>query len=55
MAETPVIEDSGIRQVFLRREPGSGVRVELIERNGGDFSDQSVNQLFLAFEQGDLY
>jgi 4-hydroxyphenylpyruvate dioxygenase-like putative hemolysin len=54
-ADTPVIEDVGIRQVFLRRDPGSGVRVELIERRGGDFSDESVGQLFRAFESRDLY
>jgi methylmalonyl-CoA/ethylmalonyl-CoA epimerase len=47
--------DEGIRQVFLRRDPGSGVRVELIERRGGSFTDASVQQLFLAFEKGDLY
>jgi 4-hydroxyphenylpyruvate dioxygenase-like putative hemolysin len=48
-------QDSGIRQVFLRRDPGSGVRVELIERRGGHFTDVSVRQLFLAFEQQDLW
>ena len=53
--ETPVIQDVGIRQAFLRRDPGSGVRVELIERKGGDFSDESVNELFRAFEKNDLY
>lgn len=54
-ADTPMIVDAGIRQVFLRRDPGSGVRVELIERRGGDFSDKSVAQLFRAFEVRDLY
>lgn len=48
-------QDEGIRQAFLRREPGSGVRVELIERRGGAFTDSSVRQLFLAFERQDLY
>ena len=47
--------DEGIRQVFLRRDPGSGVRIELIERRGGDFTEASIRQLFLAFEQRDLY
>jgi methylmalonyl-CoA/ethylmalonyl-CoA epimerase len=54
-ADTPMIADTGIRQVFLRRDPGSGVRVELIERRGGDFSDNSVGQLFRAFESRELY
>lgn len=48
-------QDTGIRQAFLQRDPGSGVRVELIERRGGHFTDHSVRQLFLAFEQEDLY
>jgi methylmalonyl-CoA/ethylmalonyl-CoA epimerase len=53
-ADIPVIEGEGIRQVFLRRDPGSGVRVELIERNGGNFGDDTVQQLFRAFEERDL-
>jgi hypothetical protein len=53
--DTTVIEGDGIRQVFLRRDPGSGVRVELIERNGGDFSDKSVEELFRTFEAKGLY
>jgi catechol 2,3-dioxygenase-like lactoylglutathione lyase family enzyme len=53
--DTPLIEDEGIRQAFLRRDPGSGVRVELIERKGGDFTDRSINKLFRAFESQDLY
>lgn len=54
-ADTPLIKDTGIRQAFLRRDPGSGVRVELIERTGGSFSDETVKRLFLAFEANDLY
>ena len=53
--ETPIIEDVGIRQAFLRRDPGSGVRIELIERNGGTFTDKSVEALFRAFERQGLY
>ena len=53
--DTALIEGDGIRQVFLRRDPGSGVRVELIERNGGDFSDKSVEELFRTFEAKGLY
>jgi len=53
--DTPVIEDVGIRQVFLQRTAGTGVRIELIERRGGQFSDQSVSRLFRAFEERDLY
>lgn len=53
--DTKVIDGDGIRQVFLKRSRGSGVRVELIERNGGDFSDESVQDLFTAFEDRNLY
>ncbi len=53
--DTPMIMDDGIRQAFLRRDPGSGVRVELIERTGGTFSDNTVQQLYQAFETNDLY
>jgi len=53
--DTPIIGDEGIRQVFLRRHQGSGVRIELIERRGGDFTDQSVERLFRVFEANDLY
>lgn len=55
IGETPVIQDTGIRQVFLRRDPGSGVRVELIERRGGQFTDQSIERLFKAFEERKLF
>jgi methylmalonyl-CoA/ethylmalonyl-CoA epimerase len=55
-AVTHVINGDGIRQVFLRRSSGSGVRIELIEkRKGGTFSDTSVEQLFRKFEEDNLY
>lgn len=53
--DTPMIVNEGLRQSFLRRDIGSGVRIELIESRGGRFSDESVEQLFRAFESGDLY
>jgi hypothetical protein len=53
-ADIDVIEEDGIRQVFLRRDQGSGVRIELIERRGGNFNDRSVEKLFRAFESKDL-
>jgi methylmalonyl-CoA/ethylmalonyl-CoA epimerase len=54
-ADTSIIEDVGIRQVFLHRDHRSSVRAELIERRGGTFSDHSVQQLFRTFEANDLY
>lgn len=53
-ADTSIIEGDRIRQLFLRRDSGSGVRVELIEKNGGAFSDTTVAQLFAEFENRDL-
>lgn len=53
--ETPVLVDTGIRQAFLRRDGASGVRIELIERRGGVFSDNSVERLFRALEDGNLF
>lgn len=50
----PVIEGDGIRQVFMAADNRAGMRIELIERNGGTFSESSVRQLYLAFEERDL-
>jgi methylmalonyl-CoA/ethylmalonyl-CoA epimerase len=54
-AETGILQDQGIKQTFLRRDPGSGVRIELIERRGGNFSDDSVQRLYLAMEEQEIY
>jgi methylmalonyl-CoA epimerase len=53
--ETPLMEDAGIRQTFLRRDERTGVRIELIEKNGGQFTDSSVDRLFRNFERLGLY
>lgn len=53
--DTPTISGQGIRQIFMRRDDASGVRVELIERSGGTFTDDTVKQLFLSFEQQHLW
>lgn len=53
--DTTVIESPGLRQIFTRRDPGSGVMIEFIERLGGDFSDQSVQQLFQQLEKKDSF
>jgi methylmalonyl-CoA/ethylmalonyl-CoA epimerase len=49
--DTTVIESAGLRQIFTHRDAGSGLMLELIERKGGDFSDQSVQQLFSQLEK----
>lgn len=53
--DTTVIQSPGLRQIFSKRDPGSGMMFEFIERMGGDFSDQSVQQLFEQLEQKDSY
>jgi methylmalonyl-CoA/ethylmalonyl-CoA epimerase len=53
--DTPIIQGRGIRQVFLHRDQDAAVRLELIERRGGDFDDETIGQLFRAFESRDLY
>jgi 4-hydroxyphenylpyruvate dioxygenase-like putative hemolysin len=55
VVDTPVVQDSGVRQVFLRRDESSGVRVELIERKGDVFSEKNAEVLFRALEEKDLY
>ena len=53
--DTTVIQSPGLRQIFSKRDPGSGMMFEFIERMGGDFSDQSVQQLFEQLEQKDSF
>ncbi|HEY6324503.1 MAG TPA: VOC family protein [Thermoanaerobaculia bacterium] len=53
--DTTVIASPGLRQIFTHRDAGSGLMLELIERQGGDFSDQSVQQLFTQLEKKDAF
>lgn len=53
--DTPLLKNAGMSQVFLRKDKGSGVRLELIERTGGNFTDESVARLFREFEAKGLY
>jgi methylmalonyl-CoA/ethylmalonyl-CoA epimerase len=53
--DTSVIESPGLRQIFTHRDSGSGLMIEFIERMGGDFSDQSVQNLFQQLEQKDTF
>ncbi|HVT16720.1 MAG TPA: hypothetical protein VHQ90_11155 [Thermoanaerobaculia bacterium] len=53
--DTTIISGPGLRQIFSHRDQGSGMMFELIERLGGDFSDQSVQQLFQQLEQKDAF
>jgi methylmalonyl-CoA epimerase len=53
--DTTVISSPGLRQIFSKRDEGSGMMFEFIERMGGDFTDQSVQQLFEQLEKKDAY
>jgi methylmalonyl-CoA/ethylmalonyl-CoA epimerase len=53
--DTTIISSPGLRQIFSKRDQGSGVMFEFIERMGGDFSDQSVQQLFEQLEKKDAF
>jgi methylmalonyl-CoA epimerase len=53
--DTPIVCDTGIRQTFLPRDSSTGVRIELIERQGGTLSEQNAERLFRALEEKDLY
>jgi methylmalonyl-CoA/ethylmalonyl-CoA epimerase len=53
--DTSVIESAGLRQIFTHRDSGSGLMIEFIERLGGDFSDQSVQNLFEQLEKKDAF
>lgn len=49
--DTTIINSPGLRQIFSKRDTGSGMMFEFIERMGGDFSDESVQNLFEQLEQ----
>jgi 4-hydroxyphenylpyruvate dioxygenase-like putative hemolysin len=53
--DTTVIESPGLKQIFSHRDEGSGQMFEFIERMGGDFSDQSVQNLFEQLEKKDAF
>jgi methylmalonyl-CoA epimerase len=55
--DTTVIRSPGLRQIFTKRDPESGMMIELIERleEDADFSDEGVQQLFDQLESSDAY
>lgn len=54
---TTLIEGRNIRQAFTARDRTSGMMYEFIERqtNDGDFTDQSVAELFAQLESNNAY
>lgn len=53
--DTNIISSPGLRQIFTHRDENSGMMYELIQRLGGDFSDESVQNLFEQLEAKDTY
>lgn len=53
--DTSIISSPGLRQIFTHRDENSGMMYELIQRLGGDFSDESVKNLFEQLESQDNY
>jgi methylmalonyl-CoA/ethylmalonyl-CoA epimerase len=48
--DTSIINGGGLRQIFTRRDQGSGLMFEIIERNASGFSEQNVSELFSQLE-----
>lgn len=52
---TNILVDASLKQAFTRRDPNSGMMIELIQRSEGKgFSDKNVNNLFYQLELADL-
>lgn len=52
---TELVESPGLKQIFTKRDPGSGLMLELIQRDGGQFSPTSVEEVFRTLEARDLF
>ncbi len=55
--DTTIINSPGLRQIFTKRDQGSGMMLELIQRVDQDahFSDEGVQQLFDQLEANDSF
>lgn len=54
--DTPILEAPGLKQAFTRRDPVTGLMMEIIERTGeAGFSDENVKKLFESLEQNESY
>jgi len=52
---TDLVETPGLKQIFTKRDPVSGLMLELIQRDGGQFTPASVEQIFRTLEARELY
>jgi catechol 2,3-dioxygenase-like lactoylglutathione lyase family enzyme len=54
-ADIDVVQGKSLKQVLLRRDKGSAVRVELVEMaEGGAFDNDSITNWFVQFEKKGL-
>lgn len=54
--DTDIICSPGLKQIFSKRNPVSGLMIEFIERTSdGDFTDNSVQNLFESLEEKDSF
>ena len=53
--DTSIIGSGSLRQVFTKRDKGSGLMIELIERSQGGFSEQNVSDLFSQLEKKNTF
>ncbi|MTW05175.1 glyoxalase [Duganella ginsengisoli] len=54
--DTDIIRGAGLRQLFSKRDPNSGMSFEFIERSGeAGFLEENVNELFAQLEQSGGY
>lgn len=50
--DTDIIRSPGLKQIFSKRNPVSGLMIEFIEKtDNADFTDNSVQQLFESLEE----
>lgn len=52
---TDLVETPGLQQIFTKRDPTSGLMLELIQRDGGQFTPASVEQIFRTLEARALF
>jgi methylmalonyl-CoA/ethylmalonyl-CoA epimerase len=53
--DTSIIEGGGLKQIFSKRDAGSGLMIEFIERTSSGFADQNVQSLFSQLEDKDSF
>lgn len=54
--DTTIIDGAGLKQIFSKRDPNSGMSFEIIQRTGEvGFLDDNVQELFAQLERNESY